>query len=272
MAINDVIVIKFGGEITDTPSDLSNLLDSVKILHEKGQRVVLVHGGGPRANHISKEFGITPIKVGGRRVTDRETLDVVKMVLPGIINSDILAMAKSKSIPAVSLSGISLFTAKKRPPLVVSGSNGEKIDFGYVGDIHGVNEDILSTLLSNNLIPVISPLCSDDSGVQLNINADTVACSLAYYIKAKGLTLITKVGGVFRDINDSDSLIHSLNINEAKQCIQDGVIQGGMIPKIEETFRLLENGLERVYVVGTTTDKTLLNAIENPGSEGTYIY
>lgn len=271
MALEDILIIKFGGEVVDSANDLSNLLDSVQQLYKQGEKIVLVHGGGPRASQLSQQLGIVPNKVGGRRITDAPTLEVMKMTLPGLISSDILCMMKAKKIPSCSLSGISLFQAQKRPPVVVSGSNQEKIDFGFVGDVHGVDIELLQMYINNNIIPVISPLCSSDKGVGLNINADTVATSLALHTKAKGIVLITKVGAVFKNIDDQSTKISTLTIEQAKKCIADGIIQGGMIPKIEECFKLLHNGLSRVHIVGTQTNKTLLNEIVTPGSEGTVL-
>ncbi len=264
------LVIKFGGEIVENENDLNNLLDSVKQLYLQNN-IILVHGGGPLATSLSKRLGVVPNKIGGRRVTDKETLEIIKMTLPGIVNSNILAMMKSKKLPGVSLSGITLFTAKKRPPRLISGAGDKKIDLGFVGDIIDVNQNILNTLFAAKLIPVISPLCADEQGVCLNINADTVATSLAHKIKADQLVLITKIGGVFKDIKNPQSKIDKLNITQAKQAIADGIIQGGMIPKIEESFKLLEKQLNWVHIVGTAKPETLLNEINNPGSEGTAI-
>jgi acetylglutamate kinase len=271
MALENTTVIKFGGEIVDNTTDLNNLLDSVKQLQHMGEDIILVHGGGPRASKLSKKLGIEPHKIGGRRVTDKETLDVMKMALPGLINSDILCMMKEKKIKATSLSGVSLFHTKKRPPLIISGSQGKMVDFGYVGDVYGVDIDLLSLFVNNKVIPVISPLCCDNSGMGLNINADAVATSLALHINAKRLVLITKIGGVFKDINDPDSKISSLTIRQAQQCIKDKIIQDGMIPKIEECFKLLDHGLKQVHIVGTQNSETLLNEIKTAGSEGTVI-
>ncbi len=266
------IVIKFGGEIVEDPTDLNNLLTSVKQLHLQGEKIILIHGGGPLASSLSQRLGITPKKVGGRRVTDTETLEVMKMVLPGIINSNILALLKKKEVPCSTLSGINLFHAEKRPPKIVSGSGGKEIDFGAVGDLISVDTTLINLLLTANIIPVISPLCASNQGHCLNINADTIATFIAANTDAKDLVLITKVGAVFEDINNPQSKIDQLSVAQAQEKIAQGVIQGGMIPKLEESFPLLKKQLKKIHIVGTANTTTLLNEIKEPGSEGTVIH
>ena len=265
------IVIKFGGEIVESSPDLDNLIHSVKALHQRGEKIILVHGGGPLASSLSTRLGLVPKKVGGRRVTDADALEVVKMVLPGIINSNILAILKKNSLNGAAVSSISLFKAVKRPPCIVSGSNGEKVDFGFVGDVVSMDTKHIDILLNENIIPVVSPLCAGDNGDCLNINADTIATSIASNTNAKDLVLITKIGAVFEDINNPSSKIKTLSVLEAKQKIEQKIIQGGMIPKLEECFPLLAQQLKMIHIVGTDKKETLLSEIENPGSEGTVI-
>jgi acetylglutamate kinase len=264
------IVIKFGGEIVEHDQDLSNLVESAKALSQNHD-VVLVHGGGPFATQLSSRLGIETQKVGGRRITDQETLDVMKMTLPGVINSNILAKMKSKGLKGSAVSGISVVKAHKRPPKAVTGSEGKKVDFGFVGDIDSVETDLIEHLLSKSFLPVVSPLTSDDKGVCLNINADTVAVQIARGLKAKHLVLVTKVGGVFEDIDKPESRIKNMTIAESKAKIESGIIQGGMIPKLEESYVLLEEGMDGFHIVGVDSPGTIANEIRKPGSQGTAV-
>lgn len=265
------ILIKFGGEVTESPGQLANLCDSVKKLHQHGENIVLVHGGGPIANALSEKMGLTPKMVGGRRVTCDQTLEVMKMVLPGIVNSNVLAMLYARGLPAVSASGIGVVKAHKRPPKAVSGSNGEKIDFGFVGDVDDINPDLINLLTTNRYIPVLSPLSAADDGTMLNINADTIGTWVAEKIRAKKVVMVTAVGGVFKDIKDPSSRFTKLTRKQAEELIASGVIQGGMIPKIEEGFKLLDAGMESFHIANTADPDTLMAEIENPGSRGTAI-
>jgi acetylglutamate kinase len=265
------IVIKFGGEIVESAEDLQNLISSVKALVGSSERVILVHGGGPLATKLSEQLELKTQKVGGRRVTCAETLEVMKMALPGIINSNILAGLRANGVRSASASAISFIEATRRPPKVVSGSQGEEVDFGFVGDIKEVSPVLLNHLLAEGYSPVVSPLCSDNSGQILNINADTVAVQIARAVKAKALVLVTKVGGVFGDLEDPSSRLASLTVSEAKSLITVGTIAGGMIPKLEESFVLLEEGLEAFHIVGTDNSESIRRELLAPGSVGTAV-
>lgn len=265
------IVIKFGGEVVESPSQLLNLIASLKQLFDSGENLILVHGGGPLATRISKDMNLTPTMVGGRRVTCEKTLEVMKMVLPGIINSNILAILKKHNLPCSPLSGINLVNTTKRPPKKVSGSDDQIIDFGFVGDIHSVDPSLPNILLQNRIIPVISPLSADQDGQILNINADTVAVQIAKATHAKKLILVTSIGGIFQNINDKNSRFTTLTCSQAKEKIKSKVIEGGMIPKLEESFNLFDNNLDSFHIVGVDTPESIINEIINPGSVGTAI-
>lgn len=264
-------VLKFGGEITEKKDQLQNLIYSVEQLMAQGEKIILIHGGGPSATELSKKLGIDSKFVGGRRVTDEATLEVMKMTLPGLANTNVLSMCKKNKVNAVAVSGLSIVEAKKRPPKAVSGSNGEIVDFGFVGDITGIETKLLFDLIEKKYLPVVSPLASDDQGQVLNINADTVAVQIAKAMKADRFIFITAVGGVFANIEDKSSRFSKLSITEAKEQIAKGVIQGGMIPKLEEAFDLLSGQLSSFHIVGLSTDKDVVNEIKNPGSTGTVI-
>lgn len=266
------ILIKFGGEIADSEQDLDYLATSLKELNQRGHQVILVHGGGPQATALSKRLGIESKMVGGRRVTDKETLEVMKMVLPGVIHCNVLSALQKKCIPVASVNGITMVLAHRRPPKAVSGSHGELIDFGYVGDIDEVKVDLVENLLKLNYLPVVAPIAADREGQALNINADTVATALAKQLKVTRLVMLTKVGGVFADLNDPSTRFTQLTMEEAQEKILNGTIQGGMIPKLEEGFALLKEQLRGFHIVGLATPDCLLQEIEAPGTRGTAVF
>jgi acetylglutamate kinase len=266
-----ITVLKFGGEITENKVLLQNLISSLKQLENSGEKVILVHGGGPAATELSKKLGIDSKFVGGRRVTDLATLEVMKMTLPGIANSNVLSMCKKNNVNAVAVSGISIVHAKKRLPKAVSGSNGEIIDFGFVGDITKIETKLLLDLVEKGFLPVVSPLAADEDGQVLNINADTVAVQIAKAIGADRFIFITAVGGVFQNLEDKKSRFQKISVNEAKDLIAKNIIQGGMIPKLEEAFVLLNGQLSTFHIVGLNSDTDVAKEINNPGSVGTTI-
>ncbi len=265
------IVIKFGGEIAESPGSLKTLLHAVKELHETAERVILVHGGGPMATKLSEKLGLQPVIVGGRRVTCEKTLEIMKMTLPGIINTNIIAMMKQMKLPGVPASAINILKTVKRPPKVVTGGGDKPVDFGFVGDIKGADPEYLGLLCDNGLIPVVSPLCADENGVVLNVNADTIAAHITDATAAKEIVMITEIGGVFRDIKDPASRIARIKVSEAKALIKEGVIEGGMIPKIEEGIELLKKNLQVYHIMKILKSDALTEEILNPGSIGTAI-
>ena len=269
--MSELIVIKFGGEIVESSDTLENLASSVAKFYKQGHQVVLIHGGGPVATKLSQQLNIIPNMVGGRRVTCEKTLEVMKMTLPGIVNSNVLAVLKKHQVPGIAVSGISFIDAVIRPPRAVSGSQGQLINFGYVGDVTNVKPQLLIDLLALKYIPVISPLCADAQGQVLNINADTVAVQIALAIKAKRFVAITKVGGVYRDLDDKQSRFGKLTMQEVRQLIEQQVIQAGMIPKLEEGMKLLEGGASSFHIVGVERPDSIAQEIDAPGSVGTVI-
>ena len=266
-----LIVIKFGGEVAEAYEQLENLLISTKRLMEKKNKIVLIHGGGPSATELSKRLGIESKFVGGRRVTDLATLEVMKMTLPGVTNSNVLAACRRMGLPGVAVSGISLLEASKRPPKPVSGSNGENVDFGYVGDVSRVNNQLLVDLIEKNYLPIVSPLGCDQSGQVLNINADTVAVRIAQSMMCDIFVFIAAVGGVFQNLDDKNSRFQQLTVQESKEKIQNKTIQGGMIPKLEEAFDLLSGHLQSFHIVGVSSPDNVEKEILNPGAIGTAI-
>ena len=265
------LVIKLGGEVV-AGAHLPAIAADVTALSAGGARVVLVHGGGPQATALQKRLGQTPNVVAGRRITDEGALEVMKMTVAGQVNVDLCAALIAAGGKPVGLHGASALTirAVKRPPRVVSGAGPDPIDFGHVGDVIGVGAPLLELLLGGGYVPVLACLGAGDDGSVYNINADIVANKVAIALGAS-LFLITDVPAVLRDVADPTSRIARMTIAEGKQAIADGVVTRGMIPKLEESFAALGEGVRAVHVVGRLAAGELARAVREPGSVGTML-
>ncbi|ADV42554.1 acetylglutamate kinase [Bacteroides helcogenes] len=249
-------IIKVGGKIVEEESTLFKLLDDFAAI--SGYKV-LVHGGGRSATKIAALLGIESKMVNGRRVTDVETLKVVTMVYGGLVNKNIVAGLQARGVNALGLTGadMDVIRSVKRPV--------KEVDYGFVGDVKRANGAALGELIHKGIVPVMAPLTHDGNGHMLNTNADTIAGETAKALA--GLFDVTLVycfekKGVLRDENDDDSVIPQITLEEFKQYIADGVIQGGMIPKLENSFGAIDAGVSEVVI-------TLASAINS--GEGTRI-
>ncbi|MDP8998962.1 MAG: acetylglutamate kinase [Myxococcota bacterium] len=242
-------------------------------LRARGERVVVVHGGGAQATDLQKKLGQTPKIVAGRRITDAETLDVMKMVIAGKVNVDACAALLAAGLKPVGLHGASALTVRAihRPPRVVTGAGPDPIDFGQVGDVTGVNAALLALLLGAGYVPVVACIGADDLGRCYNINADVVASELAVSLEARALVLVSDVPGVLRDLSDRASRIPILSVGEGRAAIARGEVTKGMIPKLEESFAALERGVRAVHIVGRIEQGQLAREVFDPGSIGTVL-
>jgi acetylglutamate kinase len=262
------VVLKLGGDVLAGPA-LAVVAGQCAKARAAGARLVIVHGGGPQATELSRRLGLEPRIVGGRRVTDEATLDVMKMVVAGKLNVDLTAALRAAGVDAVGFSGTSgVIRASKRPPRVVSGGGDAPVDFGFVGDVEGFDVELLDLLEAAGRVAVVACLGADAAGGALNINADVVASQLAAALKADALVACTAVGGVRRDKDDASSRLARLTVAEARAAIADGTVQGGMIPKLEEAFAPLEAGVAAVHIVGPGE---IARSLEDPGSVGTLL-
>lgn len=262
-----VFVIKAGGEVFADPEMTSGLMEQVGILHQVGIRVVLIHGGGPQSTELAQALGIDTTFVDGRRVTDEDALNVTTMILNGQINTRILATCRDLGIPAVGISGVDagLIKAHKRPPVERDGDT--PVDYGFVGDIDGIDADILNKQLDNGLMPVVSPVSCDESGTILNINADTVAAAIAAELKAEKLMLATGAPGILEDVSNVSSLISYIDRAELARLRESGSLADGMLPKAAAIDAAIANGVERVHVISyKMPDSILLEVFTNEGT------
>lgn len=266
------VVIKLGGEVVQGPH-MSAIAADVAEMRRSGVPIVLVHGGGPQATDLQKKLGQTPKIIGGRRVTDTETLDVMKMTVAGKVNVDLCAALVAAGAKPVGLHGASACAvlAKRRPPKVVTGGGPDPVDFGFVGDVVGVNGELIALLGGAGYVPVLACLGADASGGVYNINADAVANQVAIRLDARALVLVTDVPGVLRDVADPSSRIGKMTIAEGKRAIDEGIVTKGMIPKLEESFAAISEGVRAVHVVGRLERGDLARAVIDPGSVGTVL-
>jgi acetylglutamate kinase len=267
---DNIFVLKLGGEVAAEGDILDHIAAQISLLSSLGIKLVVVHGGGPQATAISRRLGVEPRLVNGRRVTDDSALEVAKMVYAGTINVNLLASLRSHEVQAVGLSGVDaeLITAHKRPPVMVSVDGGapELVDFGHVGDIDRVDPRIIHTLLEARFVPVVAGLAGDQEGRVYNVNADTVAESLAVALKAQKLIFLTGAPGVLRDRTDPSTLIAFADTEELSAMIASGSIHGGMLPKVEACIRAATNGVERTHIIGGKgTDALLLEVFTGSG-------
>lgn len=235
-------LIKVGGKIVEEEVTLKQLLQDFSAI--KGNKV-LVHGGGRSATKIAAQLGIESKMVNGRRITDAETLKVVTMVYGGLVNKNIVAGLQALGTNALGLTGadMNLICSDKRPV--------KEVDYGFVGDVKEVNADLLASLIHQGIVPVLAPLTHDKQGNLLNTNADTIAGEAAKALaKYFDVTLVFcfEKKGVLRDENDDESVIAEIDRNTFKKYVEKGIIQGGMIPKLENSFEAIDAGVKQVII------------------------
>jgi acetylglutamate kinase len=246
---NRVVVVKYGGAAMTEPALAGLFAQDVVLMRSVGMRPFVVHGGGPQIGQLMTRLGKEPEFREGLRVTDADTLDIARMVLVGKVNRDIVSSINVLEPVAVGLSGedAGLITATARHP-----------ELGYVGDVDEVNPGILERLLAEHLIPVVATIGTDLEGQAYNINADTAAGAVAEAIKAEKLVYLTDVVGVLRDVSDPESLVTTASADELEKLIDEGVLTGGMIPKIRSCTQAVRNGVAHAHILDGRVPHALL--------------
>ena len=251
-----ITIIKVGGKIVEEQDSLAALLDSFSAI--EGNKV-LIHGGGRSATRMAERLGIESRMVNGRRITDNDTLQVVTMVYGGLVNKTIVAQLQARGVNALGLTGAdcNIIKAHKRPV-------GE-VDYGFVGDVDKADGLMLSRLIEQGIVPIVAPLTHDGNGNLLNTNADTMAAETAKALSAHYDTRLIycfEFPGVMRDPDDADSLIPTITRESYRTLLADGIVSGGMVPKIDNAFNAIDNGVGEVII-------TRADAID--GIQGTHI-
>ncbi|WP_196594442.1 acetylglutamate kinase [Pectinatus sottacetonis] len=248
----ETIIIKYGGNAMINDDLKNKVMHDIVLMKYVGIRPIIIHGGGPDITNYLKKIGKTSKFINGLRVTDRETAEIAEMVLVGKINSEIVSRLNSLNLKAVGLSGkdANLITASQKHTSVKN-KNGtiEKIDIGFVGEVKTINTTLLNDLLDRDYVPVIAPIGVGADNASYNINADYVAAEVAGAMRAKKLLLLTDIEGIYRDYTDKNTFISTLNKSEAQKMINNGCINGGMIPKVEACLRALDKGAQKTSII-----------------------
>lgn len=259
------VVIKYGGAALVNEDIKETLIKDIALMKYVGFKPVVVHGGGKDINKMLELHGIEPKFKDGLRVTDEATMDVVQMMLAGKLNKNITAELCLQGINAVGICGKDSNTLQVEKLM----PNGE--DIGLVGEVKAVDTTLIQTLLDNDFVPVISPIGVDENGKSYNINADYAAVAIAGALKAEKLVFVTDVAGILEDVNDPKSLIPVINVEDVKKKIQDGIISGGMIPKVECCIAGVEAGVGNVHILDGRMPHCLILEIFTKKGIGTLI-
>ncbi len=257
------VVVKYGGAAMKDGSLKDRVIRDLIFMSCVGIRPILVHGGGPEINSWLEKIGIEPQFKDGLRVTDAATMDVVEMVLVGRVNKEIVSLINQAGGDAVGLCG-------KDGNLIVARPDGRE-GIGFVGEVSNVNVDILNSLVKSGYIPVVSSVAADENGQAYNINADTVAGEIAAALGAEKLILLTDTPGLLRDFKDPTSLIRHLDIQGARELIEDGTVSGGMIPKLTCCVRSLAQGVKAAHIIDGRLPHSLLLEIFTDSGTGSMV-
>ncbi|MFX1278611.1 MAG: acetylglutamate kinase [Promethearchaeota archaeon] len=257
------VIIKFGGSAMKDPKLKKSFVEDVVSMNLVDINLIIVHGGGPIINEMLKKLEIEPKFFNGLRVTDKETMDVVEMVLAGKINKSIVNDIQTQGANAIGICGkdSNLLQVKKK---IVDGK-----DLGFVGEVVNVNTKFLQGILDNSVIPVIAPIGKDNLGNTFNINADDVALAISKALRAEKLIYLTDVLGVLSDLNDDTSLIKEMKVDQALTFIKEGIITDGMIPKVRCSIEAIQSGVTAVHIIDGRIDHSLLLEIFTPHGIGT---
>ncbi|MEO6652171.1 MAG: acetylglutamate kinase [Ilumatobacteraceae bacterium] len=259
------VVVKYGGNAlagTSSHDALALFAEDIVLMRLVGMRPVVVHGGGPQISEMMARLGKTPEFVDGLRVTDAETVDIARMVLKGQVNPQLVAAINVHGNYAVGVSGVD-------GGLIRAEARDERL--GFVGDVTRVNPDVLHGLLDDEFVPVVATIGSDDAGQAFNINADTVAGAIAEALGAEKLVYLTDIEGLRRDVGDAASLIRQTDADELDALVDQGVIAGGMIPKVMSCTHAVRNGVRNAHILDGRIAHVLLLEIFTDSGIGTMI-
>ena len=257
-----IVVIKYGGNAMIDENLKMQVMEDIALLWLIGVKVVLIHGGGPEISETMKRLGKKAEFVNGLRVTDRETVDIVQMVLAGKVNKTLVSLIQMKGGHAVGLSGIDggIIEAKMKDEAL-----------GYVGEITKIRTQPITDLLEKNYIPIISTVASDRQGNTYNINGDTAAAHIAGALHAERLIMMTDINGVLRDKDDPSTLIREMSVEEAKGLYDEGVISGGMIPKVDCCIEAINEGVSNVVIMDGRVPHAILMELLTDEGAGTMV-
>jgi len=259
------VVIKYGGNAMKSEMLKDAVINDLILMSCVGINVVLVHGGGPEINHMLNKVGKEPKFINGLRYTDEETIDIVQMVLAGKVNKDLVFRINSNGGKAIGLCGID-------GNMIITEKVKSEEDLGYVGEVKQINTEIIDNFLKNGYMAVIATVGVGEDGKTYNINGDVAAAKIASALKAEKLILLTDVPGLMMDPKDENTLISKLKVGEVPLLMEDKIISGGMIPKIESCVESVRNGVRRVHILDGRTPHSILIELFSDEGIGTMIY
>ncbi len=269
--MENLYVLKFGGNAIRGRDDMLRLSREIAELIHDGDRIILVHGGGPEISEEMERRGMTPRKVCGVRVTDADSLDVAEIVLRRL-NGEIVGCLQESGVQALGIPGYFCTVCERKPPMkVVEDGKEVEVDLGLVGEVTGTDPQCLFDLLEQGITPVIYPIGKDADGRMLNVNADTMVAGIAAGVECREMITITDVPGIMLDINNSGSKVDSLTLDEVDGLIADGTISGGMIPKVEACRKALLAGVTTVRMVNGKDPRSIITDIKKGVPHGTII-
>ncbi len=258
-----IVVIKYGGSAMIDDEIKEKVIEDIVLFKLVGFKPVIVHGGGKEISKTLNKMGIESEFYNGLRVTSKETMDVVEMVLSGKVNKNIVQLIQNHDLNAIGISG------KDGKTLKVNKKTVEGKDIGYVGEVKEVDTSLIYSLINNDLIPVIAPIGTDDIGETYNINADYAASAIAGALKAEKLIFLTDVEGVLKDKDNPDSLISQIKTGEVDELIESGIISGGMIPKVMCCSYGIDKGVKNVHILDGRVEHSMLLEIFTNNGVGT---
>lgn len=259
------VVVKYGGNAMQSEDITKTILQDIALLKIVGVNPILVHGGGPEINSMLKTMDIQSKFHNGLRVTDKDTMDVVQMVLCGKLNKDITSKLNCLGVKAIGICG------KDAKLIEVKKKKSEDVDLGYVGEITRINTKLLELLAGDEYIPVIATVGTGEDGESYNINADTAAAEIASALKAEKLIFLTDIDGIRRAENDPSTLIPVINLKEIQDMIDSGAISGGMIPKVKACVKSVQMGINRTHIINGTIPHPIMLEIFTDTGIGTMI-
>ena len=263
--IGETIVVKYGGNAMINEELKSAVMSDLVLMQLVGINVVLVHGGGPEINAMLNAVGKKSEFKDGMRVTDRETIDIVQMVLAGKVNKSLVQLLDSHGGKALGLCGLD-------GKMLMASKLGTAHDLGFVGEIREVNPEPLRMAMRDGYIPIVATVAGGYDGNTYNINADLAAAQIAAKLKAKKLILMTDIRGLLRDVNDENSLIPVVNVSEVPMLKRDGIIKGGMIPKIDCCVEAVRNGVSRAHIIDGRLEHSIILELFSDEGIGTMFY
>lgn len=262
---NKIVVVKYGGNAMTNAELKEAVMSDIVLLTEVGIKVVLVHGGGPEINAMLKRVGIESKFIGGLRYTDKETIDIVKMVLCGKLNKELVSALQLHGAKALGLCGID-------GQMIMAEKLDSDVDLGYVGQIQKITTKPILDALNNGYVPIISTVATSADGQSYNINADTAAARIASCLRAENLILMTDIAGLLKDKDDPSTLIPTVNVSEVPYLKKTGIISGGMIPKIECCVEAVRRGVKKTSIIdGRIPHSILIELLSNEGAGTQFI-